>query len=99
MRSESNSKGWLDGALYPDRELPVTLETLAERVDFLARLCAAWDLTFARSQYRVRDPSVGVARGGGCLSSADLANLPPAAKLARSAALALFGTTIGLHPR
>jgi hypothetical protein len=34
---------WLDGALYPDVEVPATLETLADRVDFLARLCAAWD--------------------------------------------------------
>jgi len=34
---------WLDGALYPDIEPPEDLETLADRVDFLARLCAAWD--------------------------------------------------------
>ena len=34
---------WIDGALYPDTEPPETLETLADRVDFLARLCAAWD--------------------------------------------------------
>ena len=34
---------WLDGALYPDVDVPDTLETLPERVDFLARLCAAWD--------------------------------------------------------
>jgi len=32
-----------DGALYPDRTPPASLETLADRVDFLARLCAAWD--------------------------------------------------------
>jgi len=35
--------GWLDGALYPDVEVPNTLDTLADRVDFLARLCSAWD--------------------------------------------------------
>jgi hypothetical protein len=29
--------------LYPDTEPPSELNTLAERVDFLARLCAAWD--------------------------------------------------------
>jgi len=40
MRSRD---GWIDGALYPDREPPVTLHGLADRVDFLARLCAAWD--------------------------------------------------------
>ena len=34
---------WIDGALYPDTEVPSTLNTLAEQVDFLARLCAAWD--------------------------------------------------------
>ena len=27
----------------PIRSLPKTLETLADRVDFLARLCGAWD--------------------------------------------------------
>lgn len=34
---------WIDGALYPDVEPPVELPGLAERVDFLVRLCAAWD--------------------------------------------------------
>jgi hypothetical protein len=34
---------WIDGALYPDTEVPEDLGSLAERVDFLARLCAAWD--------------------------------------------------------
>ena len=34
---------WLDGALYLDVTPPETLATLADRVDFLARLCAAWD--------------------------------------------------------
>jgi hypothetical protein len=34
---------WIDGALYPDTEVPEELPTLADRVDFLARLCAAWD--------------------------------------------------------
>ena len=34
---------WLDGALYPDTEPPQTLDGLAEQVDFIARLCAAWD--------------------------------------------------------
>ena len=44
MRSHSVSGNhWIDGALYPDTEPPLTLPGLAERVDFLARLCAAWD--------------------------------------------------------
>jgi hypothetical protein len=34
---------WLDGALYPDVDPPDDLQTLSERVDFLARLCSAWD--------------------------------------------------------
>jgi hypothetical protein len=34
---------WIDGTLYPDRETPSELNTLADRVDFLARLCSAWD--------------------------------------------------------
>ena len=34
---------WLDGALYPDVDVPTVLEALSDRVDFLARLCAAWD--------------------------------------------------------
>jgi hypothetical protein len=38
-----NDSPWLDGALYPDVEVPDALETLPDRVDFLARLCAAWD--------------------------------------------------------
>jgi hypothetical protein len=33
----------IDGSLYPDTDVPNQLNTLAERVDFLARLCAAWD--------------------------------------------------------
>ena len=34
---------WIDGALYPDTEPPRVLATLADRVDFLVRLCGAWD--------------------------------------------------------
>jgi hypothetical protein len=33
----------IDGALYPDAETPTSIGTLPEHVDFLARLCAAWD--------------------------------------------------------
>jgi hypothetical protein len=38
-----NESSWLDGSLYPDTDIPESLDTLADRVDFLARLCAAWD--------------------------------------------------------
>lgn len=34
---------WIDGTLYPDTDVPETLDSLEDRVDFLARLCAAWD--------------------------------------------------------
>jgi hypothetical protein len=34
---------WIDGTLYPDTETPPAINTLSERIDFLARLCAAWD--------------------------------------------------------
>jgi hypothetical protein len=37
------SNAWLDGSLYPDVEIPDALDTLADRVDFLVRVCAAWD--------------------------------------------------------
>jgi len=33
----------IDGSLYPDEPPPAVLESLAERVDYLARLCSAWD--------------------------------------------------------
>lgn len=33
----------IDGFLYPDIVPPETLTDLADRVDFLARLCGAWD--------------------------------------------------------
>jgi hypothetical protein len=36
-------KDWLDATLYPDVDPPADLILLADRVDFLARLCAAWD--------------------------------------------------------
>ena len=34
---------WIDGALYPDVDPPEALGSLDDRIDFLARLCAAWD--------------------------------------------------------
>jgi len=35
--------GWLDASLYPDEEPPTPPLDLGERVDFLCRLCGAWD--------------------------------------------------------
>lgn len=34
---------WIDGSLYPDVPVPESILSLADRVDFLARLCGAWD--------------------------------------------------------
>jgi hypothetical protein len=34
---------WIDGTLYPDTEIPETIESFDDRVDFLVRLCGAWD--------------------------------------------------------
>jgi hypothetical protein len=34
---------WIDGSLYPDRAVPATIDSLAERVEFIVRLCGAWD--------------------------------------------------------
>ncbi len=33
----------IDGTLYPDVDPPDRLESLGDRIDFLARLCGAWD--------------------------------------------------------
>ncbi|MCQ3936161.1 MAG: hypothetical protein DPW18_03835 [Chloroflexi bacterium] len=41
-----NNPLWLDGSLYPDMEAPSGLDSLSEQVDFIARLCAAWDFGF-----------------------------------------------------
>ena len=43
VRARRPAPDWLDGALFPDTEPPTSLRTLADRVDFLVRLCAAWD--------------------------------------------------------
>jgi hypothetical protein len=41
--NDPTNLAWLDGALYPDREPPDELIDLDDQIDFLARLCAAWD--------------------------------------------------------
>lgn len=41
--SRSVDNSWIDSSLYPDTEPPVSLDSLTERVVFLARLCAARD--------------------------------------------------------
>ena len=47
---------WLDGTLYPDLDQPpVALNTHAEQVDFIARLCAAWDFGVLPSMNTIRE--------------------------------------------
>ena len=47
MRLQDNpERKWIDGTLYPDTEAPEKLRGLADWVDFVARLCAAWDFGF-----------------------------------------------------
>lgn len=43
QHSDDQTSAWIDGALYPDADPPTKLTDLDDRVDFLARLCAAWD--------------------------------------------------------
>ncbi len=57
---ETVSPPWLDGTLYPDRELPAAIETCDDRIDFLARLCAAWDfgiLPDVQTVVEIRQPT------------------------------------------
>ncbi|MHB0876894.1 MAG: hypothetical protein ACYC5O_12720 [Anaerolineae bacterium] len=42
-KADGGTPPWLDGALYPDEPLPPTPLSSADRCDFLARLCSAWD--------------------------------------------------------
>lgn len=60
---------WLDGSLYPDVEVPDILRSLPDRVDFLARLCAAWDFgilpeasTITEIRRKVWTPAVDACR-------------------------------------
>jgi len=64
-----NNIHWLDGALYPDTDVPDKLVSLAERMDFLARLCAAYDFgllpnaaTVAEIQRKDWTPAVDACR-------------------------------------
>jgi hypothetical protein len=43
MNSPGHNSDWIDASLYPDTTPPATLDSFADRVDFVARVCAAWD--------------------------------------------------------
>jgi len=34
---------WIDRTLYPDEKAPEQLDSLSDKVDYLVRLCSAWD--------------------------------------------------------
>ena len=46
---------WLDESLYPDVEPPQTLDSLADKVDFIARVCAAWDFGILPERATLRE--------------------------------------------
>ena len=55
-----SSPAWLDDGLYPEGCAPAEPDSLAARVDFLARLCAAWDfgiLPTAETIAEIRKPA------------------------------------------
>ena len=59
----------IDHVLYPDAPVPESLPMLADRVDYLVRLCAAWDfgrLPDPDAVEAIRDPdwmeAVGATR-------------------------------------
>lgn len=43
MSSSTAGANWIDGSLYPDRPVPNELSNLPDRVDFIVRVCSAWD--------------------------------------------------------
>lgn len=44
---------WLDGSLYPDTDAPDSLNTLADLLDFLARLCSVRDFGVLPREFTV----------------------------------------------
>lgn len=43
MTKIRNRNGWIDGSLYPDEDVPDRLDNLADRIDFIVRVCGARD--------------------------------------------------------
>jgi len=46
---------WIDESLYPDCEPPQSLEAAADRIEFLARLCSAWDFGILPREETIRE--------------------------------------------
>ena len=55
MNEANKSWGWLDGALYPDVDPPDDLPTFESKIDFIARLCGAWDFGLLPDMMTVRE--------------------------------------------
>ena len=79
-----NNSPWLDGALYPDVDTPDALETLSERVDFLARLCAAWDFGLLPDMSTIAEIRKGSWTSAVDASCFDFPGLSPPSPLART---------------
>ena len=60
---------WLDGSLYPDVDPPL-VDTLEDQIDFLARLCGAWDFGVLPYMVTIRE----VRRSSWC-EAVDACNL------------------------
>jgi hypothetical protein len=45
----------IDGSLFPDRDPPTELRTLGDRIDYLHRLCAAWDFGILPDAETIRE--------------------------------------------
>lgn len=45
----------IDGSLYPDQEPPRELRALGDRIDYLHRLCAAWDFGILPDTEAIRE--------------------------------------------
>ena len=43
MSSVKTKSLWIDGSLYPEMDVPESLDNLNDKIDFIARLCSAWD--------------------------------------------------------
>ena len=44
----------IDGTLFPDRDPPLELVTPGDRIDYLYRLCAAWDFGILPDEEAIR---------------------------------------------
>ena len=50
---------WIDGTLYPDTDVPDVVESFEDRIDFLSRLCGAWDFGVLPEREGLRSAAQG----------------------------------------